>query len=74
MFWALLKAHFNPYLTARDKMSLSLAHNIIIYARQHELYCFDNGSEKIIYKAGVLTVSSSTEWEDTVPLFAQMKG
>ena len=54
-------------------MSLSRAQNIIIYARQHKLYCFNNGCENVIYEADVLTVDSSTEWEDTVPLFAQTK-
>ena len=28
IFWALLRAHFNPRLTARAKMSLSRAQNI----------------------------------------------
>ena len=32
IFWALLRAHFNPPLTARAKMSLSRAQNI--YARE----------------------------------------
>ena len=30
MFWALLRAHFNPHLTARAKMSLSRAQNIFM--------------------------------------------
>ena len=30
MFWALLRAHFNPRLTARAKMSLSRAQNIFM--------------------------------------------
>ena len=30
MFWALLRAHFNPCLTAQAKMSLSRAQNIPI--------------------------------------------
>ena len=30
IFWALLRAHFNPRLTARAKMSLSRAQNIYI--------------------------------------------
>ena len=30
VFWALLRAHFNPRLTARDKMSLSRAQNIFM--------------------------------------------
>ena len=41
MFWALLRAHLNPHLTAWAKMSLSWAQNInIIYACEHKLYCF----------------------------------
>ena len=36
--WALLRAHFNPRLTVRAKMSLGRAQNI--YAREHKLYCF----------------------------------
>ena len=30
MFWALLRAHFNPRLTARAKLSLSRAQNIFM--------------------------------------------
>ena len=30
IFWALLRAHFNPRLTARAKMSLSRAQNIFM--------------------------------------------
>ena len=40
MFWALLRARFNPLLAARAKMSLSRAQNI--YAREHKLYCIIN--------------------------------
>ena len=32
IFWALLRAHFNPHLTARAKMSLSRAQNIFMPA------------------------------------------
>ena len=32
IFWALLRAHFNPRLTARAKMSLSRAQNIFMLA------------------------------------------
>ena len=32
IFWALLRAHFNPRLTARAKMSLSRAENIFMPA------------------------------------------
>ena len=33
IFWALLRAHFNPRLTARAKMSLSRAQNIFMLAK-----------------------------------------
>ena len=39
IFWALLRAHFNPRLTARAKMSLSRAQNIF-NALEHKLCCF----------------------------------
>ena len=32
IFWALLRAHFNPHLTVRAKMSLSQAQNIFMPA------------------------------------------
>ena len=32
IFWARLRAHFNPHLTARAKMSLSRAQNIFMPA------------------------------------------
>ena len=32
IFWALLRAHFNPRLTARAKMNLSRAQNIFMPA------------------------------------------
>ena len=32
IFWALLRAHFNPCLTARAKMSLSRVQNILMPA------------------------------------------
>ena len=32
IFWALLRAHFNPHLSARAKMSLSRAQNIFMPA------------------------------------------
>ena len=32
IFWALLRAHFNPHLTARATKH--------IYAQEHKLYCF----------------------------------
>ena len=30
MFWALLRAHFNPHLTAQAKMSLNRAQNMFM--------------------------------------------
>ena len=40
IFLALLRAYFNPYLTA-IKLSQSRAHNIIItVCHEHKLYCF----------------------------------
>ena len=39
IFWALLRAHFNPRLTAQAKMSLSRGPKHI-YAHEHKLYCF----------------------------------
>ena len=37
MFWALLRAHFNPRLTARAKMSLSRAQNIFMPANMNSI-------------------------------------
>ena len=37
MFWALLKAHFNPLLAAQVKFSLSLAQNILMSANTNSL-------------------------------------
>ena len=39
IFWALLRAHFYPRLTARAKTSLSRAQNIFMPANRN-LYCF----------------------------------
>ena len=39
MFWALLRAHFNPHLTAQAKNE-SESGPKHIYAREHKLYCF----------------------------------
>ena len=39
IFWAFLRAHFNPRLTARAKTSLSRAQNIFMPANRY-LYCF----------------------------------
>ena len=33
IFWALLRAHFNPHLMARAKMSLSKAQNMFMPAK-----------------------------------------
>ena len=38
IFWAILRAHFNPRLGAQAKMSLSRAQNS--YAQEHKLYCY----------------------------------
>ena len=38
IFWALLRAHFNPRLTACAKMSLSQLKTY--YASEHKFYCF----------------------------------
>ena len=38
IFWALLRAHFNPRLTARAKMSESGPKHI--YAQEHKLCCY----------------------------------
>jgi len=43
IFWALLRAHFNPYLTAWAKMSLSLAQKKHFYACKHKLSVFNLG-------------------------------
>ena len=48
IFWALLRAHFNPRLMAQAKMSLSWAQNIHIYAHEHKLYCFIIGGKTLI--------------------------
>ena len=37
IFWALLRAHFNPRLTARAKMSLSRAQNIFMPANMNSI-------------------------------------
>ena len=44
IFWALLRAHFNPRLTARAKMSECESGPKHIYAREHKLYCFSNAA------------------------------
>ena len=37
IFWALLRAHFNPPLTARAQMTLSRAQNIFMPANKSKL-------------------------------------
>ena len=41
IFWALLRAHFNPHLTARAKMSLSRAKNIFMTANINSIVLLD---------------------------------
>ena len=40
IFCALLRAHFNPRLTARTKMSLSLAQNVFMPANINSIVLF----------------------------------
>ena len=40
IFWALLRVHFNPRLTARAKMSLSRAQNIFMPANINSIVLF----------------------------------
>ena len=40
IFWALLRAHFNPRLMARAKINESELGPKHIYAHEHKLYCF----------------------------------
>ena len=40
LFWVLLRAHFNPRLTARAKMSLSRAQNIFMPANINSIVLF----------------------------------
>ena len=49
MFWALLTAHFNPRPTARAKMSVSRAQNIIMPANSNCIIIIitQEGTEKI---------------------------
>ena len=60
IFWALLRAHLNPRLTARAKMSLSRAQNIFMPANINSIVLLLSGS-------GVLFVlqpatASTTDW------------
>ena len=50
MFWALLRTHFNPRLTARAKMSLSRAQNIFMPANINSVVLF---TDVIITKAAL---------------------
>ena len=47
IFWALLRAHFNPRLTARAKMSLSRAQNMFMLANMNSIVLFARGSQQI---------------------------
>ena len=49
IFWALLRAHFNPRLTARAKMSLSRAQNIFMSTNINSI---------VIYIAGVFPTTA----------------
>ena len=40
IFWALLRAHFNPRLTARAKMSLSQTQNIFMLEKINSIALF----------------------------------
>ena len=54
IFWALLRAHFNPRLTARAKMSLSRAQNIFMPANINSLTIIPQvrmGYESIAHEA-----------------------
>ena len=42
IFWALLRAHFNPHLTARAKMGLSRAQNIFMPANINSIVLLNN--------------------------------
>ena len=44
IFWALLRAHFNPRLTSRTKMSLSRAKNIFMQANINSIVLFYGGA------------------------------
>ena len=48
IFWALLRAHFNPRLTARAKMSLSRAQNIFMPANINSILLFYHWYQWII--------------------------
>ena len=52
IFWALLRAHFNPNLTARAKMSLSRAQNIYMHANINPIVLlFKKQANKLTDKA-----------------------
>ena len=50
MFWTLLRAHFNPRLTARAKMSLSRAQNIFMPANIKSIVLLYLGPREDIFK------------------------
>ena len=46
MFWALLRAHFNPRLAARAEMSMSRAQNIFMPKNINSIVLFVTGSPR----------------------------
>ena len=46
MFWALLRAHFNPCLTARAKTSLSQAQNIFMPTNINSIVLLKGGKKR----------------------------
>ena len=60
IFWALLRAHFNPRLTARAKMSLSRAQNIFMPANINHIV--------------LLSASSSGQYHWHTSLIDNLKG
>ena len=49
IFWALLRAHFNPRLTARAKMSLNRAQNIFMSANINSIVLLLSGLGHRLY-------------------------
>ena len=65
IFWALLRAHFNPRLTDRAKMSLSRVQNIIMPANINSIVLFEHVNklferEEFIDSVGVNLVQGKT--------------
>ena len=63
IFWAHLRAHFNPRLTARAKISLSRAQNIFMPANINSIVLLFEGSlitrlEISLFQLGNVTKSS----------------